>query len=362
MIIGLKGTTLLKEEADFIVANNIGGVILFARNVEAPEQVRELCSQVQALRHRMPDKAPLFISIDMEGGRVHRLKPPFTKWPALADVGKLDSTSVAFRFAQAMGDELRAVGINLDYAPSVDIFTNPANKIIGDRALSTNAETVARLGSALVRGYIKSGVIPCAKHFPGHGNTLLDSHFDLPIEQKSLAELEETELEPFKKVFKARLDMVMAAHIMYPKIDPDWPATLSEIFLKKILREHLRFRNLVITDDLGMHALSKNWDTATIATRALQAGVNILLYCNEFDAPPIAIEAIKKALADKTLDAATVNENAKKVLDLKREKLTSPDPLPMEDVSRIVAHPDHLRLAKAIVAGEVPADLLSQAT
>lgn len=362
IIIGLKGTTLLKEEADFIVENNIGGIILFARNVEAPAQVRELCSQLQALRHRMPDKAPLLISIDMEGGRVHRLKPPFTQWPSLADVGKIDSTSVAFRFAQAMGEELRSVGINLDYAPSVDIFTNPKNTVIGNRALGTNADIVSRLGSAVVRGYIKAGVIPCAKHFPGHGDTLIDSHMDLPVENKTLEELEAVELEPFKKVFKARLDLVMAAHIKFPKIDPEWPATLSEIFLKKILREKMRYRNLIITDDLDMGALKKNYPKDVIAVRALQAGVNILLYCNEPDSPVIAIDAIKKALSEKKLDMATIEDNAKRVLALKREYLADPDPLPMEDVSRIVAHPDHLRLAKAIVAGEVPADLLSQAT
>ncbi|MEK7357650.1 MAG: glycoside hydrolase family 3 N-terminal domain-containing protein, partial [Bdellovibrionota bacterium] len=194
------------------------------------------------------------------------------------------------------------------------------------------------------------------------GNTLIDSHLDLPIEQKTLEELEATELDPFKKVFKARLDLVMAAHIKFPKIDPDWPATLSEIFLKKILRERLRYRNLIITDDLDMGALKKNYDKATIAVRAIQAGVNILLYCNEPDSPPTAIEAIEKALEAKKIDPATIADNAKRVLELKREKLTEPEPFSMEDVSRIVAHPDHLRLAKAIVAGEVPADLLSQAT
>jgi beta-N-acetylhexosaminidase len=362
IIMGLQGLTLSADEADFIVRNNIGGVILFKRNVESPQQVRELCAQVQSLRSRMADKAPLFVSVDMEGGRVHRMKPPFTQWPAVAHIGKIDSTSVAFRFAQAMGEELRSVGINLDYAPCIDIFTNPANTVIGDRALSTSAEAVARLGSALVRGYIKGDVIPCAKHFPGHGNTLVDSHFDLPVEDKSLEDLEATELEPFKKVFRARLDLVMAAHIKFPKIDPVWPASLSEIFLRKILRDRLRYRNLVITDDLDMKALTLNYDKGTIATRALVAGANILLYCNEPESPPIALDAIEKALIDKALDPKIVADNHSRVLALKKERLTSPDPLSMEEVTRIVGHPDHLRLAKAIADGAVPADLVAQAT
>ncbi|RYZ64453.1 MAG: beta-N-acetylhexosaminidase, partial [Proteobacteria bacterium] len=337
IIIGLQGLTLTSDEAKFIVDNNIGGVILFKRNVESPEQVRNLCAELQALRHKMPNKAPLFISIDMEGGRVHRLKPPFTQWPALAHVGKIDSTSVAFRFAQAMGDELRAVGINLDYAPSIDIFNNPQNTVIGDRALSTKADVVAKLGSALVRGYLKADIIACAKHFPGHGHTLVDSHVGLPVEEKTLEELDAEELEPFKKVFRARLDLVMVAHIMFPKIDPDWPVSLSEIFIQKILREQMRYRQLVISDDLDMGALKNNWDKATIATRALQAGNNILLYCNEPDSPHIALDAVEKAVTDGTLSKDTVEENAKKVLALKADRLTHPDPLPMEEVIKIIA-------------------------
>lgn len=362
VIMGLSGPALTNDESNFIVKNNIGGVILFKRNVESPAQVRDLCAQIQSLREKQKDKAPLFISIDMEGGRVHRLKPPFTQWPALAHVGKLDSTSVAFRFANAMGEELRAVGINLDYAPSVDIFTNPQNTVIGDRALATDAEPVARLGSALVRGYIKADVIPCAKHFPGHGNTLVDSHVDLPVENKTLEEIEALELEPFRKIFRARIELVMAAHIKFPKVDPEWPASLSEIFLKTILRERLKYRNLIITDDLDMKALTLNYDKATIAVRALQAGANILLYCNEPDSPGIAVDAVEKAVRDGKIENRTIAENHQRILALKRARLVNPDPLPIQDVGRIVGHPDHLRLAKAIVDGSVPADLIAQVT
>jgi beta-N-acetylhexosaminidase len=362
MVIGLQGTTLSNEESTFISKNNIGGVILFKRNIESPQQLRDLSTSLQSLRKSTSDQAPLFISVDMEGGRVHRMKPPFTQWPALAYVGKLDSTSVAFRFAQAMGEELRAVGVNLDFAPCIDIFSNPANTVIGDRSLGGNAEAVARLGSALVRGYIKADIIPCAKHFPGHGNTRIDSHEALPIEDKSLEELDALELEPFKKIFRARLEMIMAAHIKYPKVDPEWPASLSEIFLKTVLRERLRYRGLIITDDLDMKALTANYDKATIAVRAIQAGANILLYCNEPESPAIALDAIEKAVKDGQLDSKVVSENQSKVLSLKKSKLVNLDPQKIEDVSRIVGHPDHLRLAKAIVDGSVPADLVAQAT
>jgi beta-N-acetylhexosaminidase len=357
MIIGISGKSLTSDESRFIVDNNIGGLILFDRNLESPQQIHDLCRQIQDLRHRMTDKAPLFISIDMEGGRVHRLKPPFTKWPAMRKLGDIDSTSGTFKLAQMMGSEMRAVGINLDYAPCIDVFTNPKNTVIGDRALSDDPEKVSRLASALVRGFIKADVLPCAKHFPGHGNTLLDSHLDLPVEEADLQRLTEVELVPFKKTFRARLDLVMTAHIRFPNIDPEWPVTLSEIFLKKILRESLRYRNLVMTDDLDMQALTKHYDKHLIPVRALQAGANILLYCNDPSSPPLCLEAVEKALKDKTLSETVVDSNHQQVLALKKEKLSQPDPLEMTEVSKIVGHPDHLRLAKSISEGHVPEDM-----
>jgi len=180
--IGLEGPALTSKEADFIVKNNIGGVTLFGRNLKTPIELHKLCSDLHNLKSRMPAKAPLFIAIDMEGGRVHRLKAPFTQWPSLGKVAALDSTSVAFKFANMMGIELKAMGINLDFAPCVDVLTNPKNILIGDRSLGEDPEYVAKMASALVRGYIKAGIVTCAKHFPGHGNTIIDSHEDLPVE------------------------------------------------------------------------------------------------------------------------------------------------------------------------------------
>lgn len=356
---GLRGPTLTQDEAEFIVTNNIGGVVLFARNVETPEQVHTLCSAIQNLRHKTRDKLPLFIGVDQEGGRVARMKAPFTQWPPLSFVGKLDSTSVAFRFALSMGTELRAVGINLDFAPCVDVFSNPKNTVIGDRALSADPEVVAKLASALVRGYIKSGIIPCAKHFPGHGHTVIDSHEGLPVENADLEQLRKVDLVPFKKVFRARLDMVMTAHIKFPNIDPDWPATLSEKFIKGIAREELRYRNLIITDDLDMKALAANFKLEEIPVQALKAGCDLLLYCNEFDHPGLALEALKKAVKDQVLSAKQIDDSFNRVVELKKDMLANPDPEPFAKISTLIGHEDHQRLADAIRNGAVPADLLA---
>jgi beta-N-acetylhexosaminidase len=355
--IGIDGPELSAKEADFITKNNIGGVTLFGRNLKSPAELHKLCTDLNNLKIKSLSKAPLFIAIDMEGGRVHRLKAPFTQWPSLGKLAKLDSTSVAFKFANMMGLELRAMGINLDFAPCVDVFTNPKNVLIGDRSLGTDPEFVAKMASALVRGYIKAGVIACAKHFPGHGNTVIDSHEDLPIEEVDMATLESRELIPFKKTFRARMDMVMTAHIKYTKIDPKYPATLSPTIIKQLLRENMRYKNLIISDDLDMKALTKNYTREEIPVLAMQAGCDILLYCNEPSSPPIGLEQIKKAVRDKTISEAQVNESLKRVTALKKEFLTTSGPIPLAEASKLIGHPEHIRLAKSIAEGIVPEDL-----
>lgn len=357
-LIGISGKSLTADEKKFIVEKNIGGITLFGRNCESPEQLRELCSELQSLRQLMPDKAPLLIGIDMEGGRVARLKAPFTQWPALKKLGALDSPAVSFSFAQAMGRELKAVGINLNYAPCIDVFSNPQNSVIGDRSLGSDPELVGKHASALIRGYIKSEVIPCGKHFPGHGNTLLDSHFDLPIEESDLERLESLELVPFKKAIKARLDLIMSAHIRYPKIDPDWPATLSEIFIKNILKENLRYRGFVITDDLGMKALTSHYSTEEIPVRALKVGCDFLLYCNEPHTPPIGLAAVEQAIRDKILDENRIRTNHQRILAWKKQVLAHPEPLATTACNKIVGNAEHYKLSQAIKNGEVPPGLV----
>ena len=350
IFIGISGHSLTAEEKKFIVENNISGITLFGRNVAEPKQVHDLCSEIQSLRHQTKDKIPFFIAIDMEGGRVHRLKSPFTQWPAVANLGRVNNPTLSFDFARCMGNELQSVGINLDWAPCVDIFSNPKNTIIGDRSAGTTVDLVETHSSAMVRGYVKSGIISCAKHFPGHGNTLIDSHLDLPIEEKTLDELRTLELLPFKKAMRARVDMIMSAHIRYPQIDPDWPATLSAIFLKKLLREELRFRGIVVTDDLGMGALAKYHKKEDIPVRALQAGVDMLLYCNEPDSPPVAIESVFSALANGKLSKDQIQQSYNRVISLKKEKLQNPDPMNLDLALEIINCAEHQKIVDQLKA------------
>jgi beta-N-acetylhexosaminidase len=360
MIVGLSGLTLTAEEKNFIIENNIGGVILFARNFKDPEQLHQLCSEIQALRHEMVDGAPLFISIDMEGGRVARLKAPFTIWPPLKRIGDIDNSTLSFHFSHSLGKELKAFGINLDFAPCVDVFTNPKNVVIGDRAVSTDFNMVAKHSSALVRGLIKANVIACVKHFPGHGNTLLDSHEDLPIEDSDLSRLEQVELQPFKKSFRSRVEMCMMSHILYPKIDGQFPASLSEIMIQQILRVSCRYRGLVITDDLGMKALTNKFSTEEIAVQALKAGNDILLYCNDPEAPMKGLEALIDATANGPLDRTQVEGGYKRILQFKLDKIKNPDPLPLAEALETINCEHHKKVAEAISSGVVPLELFKE--
>jgi beta-N-acetylhexosaminidase len=359
LLIGISGKSLTESEKKFIVENNIGGVVLFDRNIETPEQIRSLTHELQSLRFKTKDRLPFFVGIDMEGGRIARLKAPFTQWPALKKIGDLNSPTVAFNFSYFMGLELKAVGINLDFAPCVDVLTNPANTVIGDRSIGVDHELVAKMTSALVRGYMKAEVLSCAKHFPGHGNTLVDSHEDLPIETISKERMDEVELNPFKKAFRARVEMVMTAHIKFDQVDSKWPVTMSDIFLKQILREELRFKGLVITDDLDMKALANHYGHEEIALRSLEAGADLLLYCNEPSSPERAIETISKAIESQRISRESLSETYARISEMKQAKLQNPEPLESAEIKKVVGHQDHFKLAQSIAKGEVPPGLVA---
>lgn len=360
MLIGVSGAALTSSEKNFIVENNISGVVLFSRNCINPKQIRDLCAEIQSLRHKMKDRAPLFIGIDMEGGRVHRLQPPFTQWPPLKLIGDLDAPTVAFHFAQRMGTELISVGINLDFAPCIDIYTNPENTIIGDRAVSSDPHQVEKMTSALIRGYIKSGILSCGKHFPGHGHTLIDSHEELPVEEADMKRLNEVELLPFKKAAKSRVDMMMTAHILFKNVDPKWPVTLSEIFLKKILRDEMKYKGLIITDDLDMKAMAKHYDKEEIPILSMLAGADLILYCNEPESPPLAIESLLSAVAQGRIKESDLKQTHQRIIEVKKLKLLSPDPRPIEEAMEVIGNPEHQALADAIRNGVLPDGLLNE--
>lgn len=284
---------------------DLGGVIFFARNVESPEQVAELSREARALAGEIP----LWVSVDQEGGRVARLKAPFTVWPPMMTLGRSGDTTLAARFARALATELQAVGISLDYTPVLDIHTNPRNPVIGDRALAERAEDVARLGRVIIETLQNEGIAACGKHFPGHGDTSTDSHHELPIVEHPPDRLEAVEFVPFREAIEAGVAAVMTAHILVPALDEERPATLSPAIVNGMLKKKLRFGGLVLSDDLGMNAISKRYGVPEATVAAISAGCDAVLMCGAAQEPQVAaLEAVIYSVEQGTLPLPRVED------------------------------------------------------
>lgn len=275
-IVGLEGPTLNALERKLLAALCPLGVIFFAKNIDRvsgsdwPRRFKDLVSELRELTN----SPNLLLAVDHEGGRVNRFPVPVTPFPA-AKHWKENSYLVA----QALARELASIDINLDFAPVLDVLSEPSNKVIGDRAFSDNPHEVALGGKALIDAFREEGILSCAKHFPGHGGTIADSHFELPVLKSDLAALRKLDLIPFRTIIGERVPLVMTAHVLYPTIDKECPATLSHKILNEILRDELGFMGATISDDLEMKALT-NIPASERAVKAFNAGVDILLEAN----------------------------------------------------------------------------------
>ena len=273
----------------------VQSLILFKRNVDEPGQVADLVRELQSLALQAGYSRPLLIAIDQEGGRVQRMREPWTVWPPIRRLGELGSEDLTRRMAQSIAAELKACGIALDFAPVVDVDTNPQNPVIGDRSFGRDPERVGNLAVAFIEGMQGGGVAACAKHFPGHGDTDKDSHLDLPIVEHSLSRLNDVELLPFKRAIAAKVATIMTAHIMVRELDAKLPATLSSRVVSTLLRDELGYKGVVVADDLEMKAVSANWPYPISAVLAAKAGCDILPVCEHEEAQAAAIEALVKA-------------------------------------------------------------------
>ena len=286
-------------------AFDLGGVILFSRNVAEPAQVRELSREAASLSRDWP----LWVSVDQEGGRVARLRSPFTEWPPMMTLGRSGDMALADEFGRALAAELRAVGINLDYTPVLDIHTNSQNPIIGDRAFGTTPEVVASFGAAVIRSLHAAGVVACGKHFPGHGDTSTDSHLELPLVEHLPDRLDAVEYVPFRAGIEAGLATIMTAHVLVPSIDADAPATFSAAIVTGVLKEMLGFDGMVISDDLGMKAVADTWSLPDAMVKSLQAGCDAVLLCNSTqDEQTAALEAVIHAMEAGALPVTRVED------------------------------------------------------
>ncbi len=349
--VGFPGHELPDELRARIGAGEVGGVILFRRNLADLAQVRALCATLHAAA---PRTAPLLLSVDQEGGRVQRLRAPATEWPPMLSLGTRlaaagsDATrraavlELAEQVGLAIGREVAAAGFDVDFAPVLDVHTNEANPVIGDRSFARDADAVAQLAGRFAAGLAVAGVISCGKHFPGHGDTHLDSHLALPRVDHPLERLRRVELYPFAQL--ASLPTLMTAHVVFSAVDPDVPATLSSRVLTDLLRGELGYRGLIVSDDLEMKAIADHYGVEDAVVRGLLAGCDAFLLCHQADLQRRAHAALLAAAERDARVRTRVLESAARHAALKASHFAAravPD-------AAVIGSPAHLALARTL--------------
>ena len=315
IITGFNGSEYNDDMDRLINEYKVGGVILFARNIEDSNQMIDLTRALQENNNNLP----LFISIDEEGGRVSRLPDDVEKFPSAFTIGLINDQQTAYENGKEIGYTLKRLGINLDYAPVLDIYSNENNTVIGDRAFSTEESIVSTMGIATMEGIEDSDIIPVVKHFPGHGDTEVDSHYGLPIVYKTLEELRNFEFIPFVKAIESGCDVIMVSHIILNEVDSINPASLSKIVISDLLRKDMGFDKVVITDDMSMGAITSIMSIEEACIKSIEAGCDILLLGNAYEEIEQVINSIKLKLYNGEISEEQINKSVKRILELKKK-------------------------------------------
>jgi beta-N-acetylhexosaminidase len=351
--VGFDGRVVPDELRARIAGSQVGGVMLFRPNIESAGQVAAL---VGALRGAAPADAPLLVSIDQEGGLVQRLRNIATDWPPMLAVGGAGDPARTQQVGRALGEELAALGIGWDFAPVLDVHTNPANPVIGNRAFGVTPEAVTAHALAFWRGLRGAGVVGCGKHFPGHGDTRTDSHLELPVVAHEPARLRAVELAPFAAAARAGMEAFMTAHVLFPALDRDRPATLSRRILTDVLRGELGFQGVIVSDDLGMKAVADRYPIEELAVGSIEAGADHLLIREPAARQVAAHEALVKAAEARSDFRARVEESAARFAAMKA-KCSVGLPAPSAMLPSLLAPAAHRALAGSFrpVAEDSPA-------
>ncbi len=301
-----------EKSLDFIEEMNPFGVILFKRNVPDLDTTLRLTA---AIAERVPDA---LLSIDHEGGRVHRLPEPFTHFPPSLVLARAGDPGRVREVARAQAQELRAAGFHISFAPCLDVFTNPENTVIGDRAFGQTPEEVIHNAIPYYQGLTEGGLLGCGKHFPGHGDTVLDSHLDLPRVVHNVNRLRTLEMVPFARAITQGFPMIMSAHIVATALDPTAPASLSKVVLGDYLRTALGFRGVIVSDDMEMQAIGKHFAMGEAAVRAVEAGTDLLLVCKTPGLIREARDSLAAAISEGRLSRSILNHADRRRAKLKR--------------------------------------------
>lgn len=313
---GFNGTDFNSELDTLINDLKVGGVILFSRNIEDSKQLKKLNLDIEEANKNIP----VFISIDEEGGRVNRLAKNIKRFESAKSIGDKGDIKYAYENGKEIGKTLKDHKINMNFAPVLDIYSNSKNTVIGDRAFGNNEKIVETMGIATMQGLKDEHVIPVIKHFPGHGDTEVDSHIGLPIVDKSIDQLYDFEFVPFKKAIESGADAVMVSHILIKQIDDKNPATLSYNLITGILRNNMKFSNVIITDDMCMKAITNRLSVEEASIKSIKAGSDIILIGSDIGKTKSVIEKIKLEVETNEISEKRIDESVYRILKLK-EKL-----------------------------------------
>lgn len=312
---GFNGTDFNGELDTLINDLKVGGVILFSRNIEDSKQLKKLNLDIEEANKNIP----VFISIDEEGGRVNRLAKNIKRFESAKSIGDKGDIKYAYENGKKIGKTLKAYKINMNFAPVLDIYSNSKNTVIGDRAFGNNEKIVETMGIATMQGLKDEDVIPVIKHFPGHGDTEVDSHIGLPVVEKSIDQLYDFELVPFKKAIESGADAVMVSHILMKQIDDKNPATLSYNLITEILRNDMKFSNVIITDDMCMKAITNRLSVEEASIKSIKAGSDIILIGSDIGKTKSVIEKIKLAVERNEISEKRIDESVYRILKLKQK-------------------------------------------
>lgn len=344
-ILGFEGSQPSSDLETFVRDLTPGGLILFGRNLGSPEEIATLTNSLQEV-----SPTPLFFAIDQEGGKVARLQAPFTRWPSAETIGAVGSMELTTAIAASMGRELMAVGVNMNMAPVLDVLTNPANPVMAGRSYGSDPHMVAQHGIAFFRGLTAQGVIAVGKHFPGHGDTTVDSHVALPIVPHDLDRLSAAELVPFAAAISADIPALMTAHLLIPVLDQELPATLSRRILTDLLRERMGFHGLVISDDLLMQGIADSTSPGEAAVRFLEAGGDLMLICHDQAAQRQALRAVAEAVETGRLSEARIRVSCDRIARVKAQYLHRTPTASAEEIRTVVGCDAHRRLIERLMS------------
>lgn len=333
LLVGIDGTQLDSQAKRMIAEDNVGGIILYKDNIQSLKSMVTLINDLKKSNHDNP--VPLFMSVDQEGGKVSRMSEEYAAMPGSGKVGEAGNPDSARTMGSLLAREVLSAGFNMNFAPVLDINSNPDNPVIGDRSFGSTAGVVTPLGIAEMKGIAEAGVIPVVKHFPGHGDTSVDSHLELPVVNKTAAGLAKLEWLPFQAAIQEQADAVMVAHILYPKLDPDKPASLSKPIIGELLRDQMGFDGVVITDDLTMGAITDHYTLAAAAVDTVLAGSDILLIAHEYKNEQAARQALLASVKDGTIAETRIDESVYRILALKQKFKLSDKPLPVPDLTEL---------------------------